>query len=72
MSHSPEVHQAIVKQMFQFMTKQPLAAYGLDRTESLTKSLQDNTYQVRTLLIELGLIICQPETSDGIAQSGAF
>jgi hypothetical protein len=72
MSNSPEVHQAIVKQMFQFMTKQPLAAYGLDRTESLTKSLQDNTYQVRTLLIELGLIICQPETSDGIAQSGAF
>jgi hypothetical protein len=72
MSNSPEVHQAIVKQMFQFMTKQPLAAYGLDRTESLTKSLQDNTYQVRTLLIELGLIICQPETSDGMAQSGAF
>jgi hypothetical protein len=30
---SPEVHQAIVKQLFQFFNKQPLAAYGLDQPE---------------------------------------
>lgn len=69
-SNSPEVHQAIVKQMFQFMTKQPLAAYGLDRTESLTKTLQENAYQVGPLMIEFGKVICHPQMQQGLAQSG--
>jgi hypothetical protein len=69
LSNSPEVHQAIVKQMFQFMTKQPLAAYGLDRTESLTKVLRDNAYQVGPLMTEFGQVICQPEAYQGLAQS---
>ena len=56
--------------MFQFMTKQPLAAYGLDRTESLTKTLQENAYQVGPLMIEFGKVICHPQMQQGLAQSG--
>ncbi|RLT14542.1 MAG: DUF1588 domain-containing protein [Planctomycetota bacterium] len=57
---SPEVHQAIVKQLFQFFVKQPLPAYGLDQSDSLTKSLQNHGFKVRPLMQDIGLLICQP------------
>jgi hypothetical protein len=57
---SPEVHQAIVKQLFQFFVKQPLPAYGLDQSDSLTKSLQNHGFKVRPLMHDIGLLICQP------------
>ena len=66
---SPEVHQAIVKQLFQFFNKQPLGAYGLDQPELLTKSLQNHGFKVRPLMQDIGLVICRPEPQSGIAQS---
>jgi hypothetical protein len=57
---SPEVHQAIVKQLFQFFVKQPLPAYGLDQSDSLTKSFQNHGFKVRPLMRDIGLLICQP------------
>ncbi|MCY3007789.1 MAG: DUF1588 domain-containing protein [Planctomycetota bacterium] len=60
---SPEVHQAIVKQLFQFFVKQPLPAYGLDQPELLTKSLQNHGFKVRPLMHDIGLLICQPPSS---------
>jgi hypothetical protein len=66
---SPEVHQAIVKQLFQFFNKQPLAAYGLDQPELLAKSLQNHGFKVRPLMQDIGLVICRPEPQSGLAQS---
>ena len=66
---SPEVHQAIVKQLFQFFNKQPLAAYGLDQPELLAKSLQNHGFKVRPLMQDIGLVICRPEPQSPLAQS---
>ena len=66
---SPEVHQTIVKQMFQFFHKQPLAAYGLEQPELLAKSLQSNGFKARPLMQEIGLLICRPQPLVDVAQS---
>jgi hypothetical protein len=68
LSESPEVAQATVRQMFQFFVKQPLAAYGLDRNESLAKYLAEKGYQARPLMLEIGLMICEVENPTEIAQ----
>lgn len=68
LSESPEVAQATVRQMFQFFIKQPLAAYGLDRNESLAKYLAEKGYQARPLMLEIGLMICEVENPTEIAQ----
>jgi hypothetical protein len=59
LAESPEVHQAIVKQLFQFFVKQPLPAYGLDQSDALTQSLQNHGFKVRPLMQDIGLLICQ-------------
>lgn len=50
------VHENFVEELFQFLVKQPLAAFGSDSKQRLMKHFVDNKYNVKKLLIEIGKV----------------
>lgn len=54
---SPESRQAFVQQMFHFLVKQPIRAYGADVPTSLGRSFLQNDQQIRMLLIEIATTV---------------
>lgn len=55
LADSPETHAAVVEQMFQYYTKQPILAYGLDRPAELRKAFEDRKLNLRSLAVEIAL-----------------
>lgn len=53
---SSDAQTAFVSRVFQYFTKQPIAAYGAERLEDLTDRFQDSNYNLRELLIEIAVI----------------
>lgn len=52
---SPETHAAVVQQLFQHETKQPILAYGLNIPAQLTKSFLESEYNLRKLAVEIAV-----------------
>jgi mono/diheme cytochrome c family protein len=52
---SEDAQSAFVSRVFQYMVKQPIAAYGADRHEILTKQFRDSGFNIRELLIEIAV-----------------
>jgi mono/diheme cytochrome c family protein len=50
---SEETQSAFVKQLFQYVVKQPVQAYGPDRLADLRRSFAENGFDVRKLLVEI-------------------
>ncbi len=50
------VHENFVEELFQFLVKQPLAAFGSDSKQRLMKHFVDNNFSVKKLLIEIGKV----------------
>jgi len=50
---SEEVHAAFVEQLFHYMVKQPIAAFGPDERARLRRSFAENDFSIRRLLVEL-------------------
>ena len=50
---SSEVHATFVRQLFHYMMKQPVTAYGADHVDRLVKHFTDNGFSVPQLLIEI-------------------
>lgn len=48
--------RAFVGQMFEFLVKQPVAAFGTDRLDSLTRSFREHDCSIRHLLVEIAVI----------------
>jgi hypothetical protein len=55
LADSPETHEAVVEQMFQYYTKQPILAYGLERPAELRKAFEDRKLNLRSLAVEIAL-----------------
>lgn len=55
LADSPETHAAVVEQMFQYYTKQPILAYGLERPAELRKAFEDRKLNLRSLAVEIAL-----------------
>ncbi len=63
MASSEEARDSLVRQMFQHLVKQPLPAYGLERTSQVAAGLESNAYTLRWLARTLAVIGTQPLTA---------
>jgi hypothetical protein len=50
---SDEVHAAVVEQMFHFLVKQPIRAYGPETLPQLTKSFVEHNFSLRQLTVDI-------------------
>ena len=69
LADSPESHAAIVQQLFQYLTKQPILAYGLDAPDRLQKSFVAQQFNLRKLAVEIALTAAMPKQSDPVASA---
>ncbi|MDP1798550.1 MAG: DUF1588 domain-containing protein, partial [Planctomycetaceae bacterium] len=53
LADSPESRQAFVQQLFHFLVKQPIRAFGADVPAALGRSFLQNDQQIRMLAIEI-------------------
>lgn len=61
---SDDSHRAFVERAFEHFVKQPIAAYGSDRLDRLTKQFQDSGFNIRELLIAIAVTAAkQPDTA---------
>lgn len=57
---SEEVHGAFAEQMFQYLVKQPILAYGADTRERLREAFAASGFDIRRLALEIGVIAAFP------------
>lgn len=53
LSASEETHAAFVEQLFHYLVKQPIRAFGVDRAERLRQSFAASGFSVRRLLVDI-------------------
>lgn len=53
LAETDETHSAFVEQLFQFLVRQPIRAFGPDMSPELRKSFDENGCQIRKLLVEI-------------------
>ncbi|HEY8505714.1 MAG TPA: DUF1588 domain-containing protein, partial [Gemmataceae bacterium] len=53
LADSPEVHEAFTAQLFHYLVKQPVHAYGPDTLAKLRESFARNGFSVRKLMVEI-------------------
>ncbi len=56
LANSEEAQQAFVERAFQHFVKQPIAAFGPDTLTQLTRSFQENDFNMRKLLVEIAVV----------------
>ena len=55
-AENPEAHRAFIRQLFNYMTKQPVDAYGKETHEKLRASFAASQYNVQSLLVEIATV----------------
>jgi hypothetical protein len=58
---SPETHTAFVEQLFQYLIKQPIRAYGLHKPDELRKAFEEKDFNIRRLVVEIVATSCEIE-----------
>jgi mono/diheme cytochrome c family protein len=53
LTNSEETSEALVIQMFQYLVKQPIGAFGTQKTVNLQRSFSDNHFNIRKLMSEI-------------------
>ncbi len=54
--HSEDSQRAFVSKAFQHFVKQPVAAYGPQRLDSLLQKFRDSNFNVQQLLVEIAVV----------------
>jgi hypothetical protein len=75
LADSNETHAAFVEQLFQYMVKQPILAYGSQQAAELEKSFAKNDFNMRKLMVDIvvaaaGTPRSGPSTQPGEAGPG--
>ncbi len=52
-AESGETHTALVEQLFHYMVKQPIRAYGALSLQEMTRQFEDDGFQIRHLLVQI-------------------
>ncbi len=60
---SEDCQRAFVEAAFEHFVKQPVAAYGPETSDRLTKSFQDSGFNIRQLIVSIAVIAVQPPTN---------
>ncbi len=53
LADSEEVHETFVEQLFHYVVKQPVRAFGVGKLAELRQSFAENRYNVRRLMVEI-------------------
>ena len=53
LARSDETHEAFVEQLFHYLVKQPIRAYGPRKLEDLRQTFADNRFSIRRLVTEI-------------------
>jgi hypothetical protein len=56
LASSEETQAAFVEQLFHYLVKQPIRAFGVDRPEQLRRSFAASGFNVRRLLVEIASV----------------
>lgn len=54
-----DCHRAFVESAFEHFVKQPIAAFGADQSDSLTRQFQDSGFNVRELIVSIATIVAE-------------
>ena len=63
LAHSEDCHHAFVEAAFEHFVKQPIAAYGSDTADKITKSFRDSGYNIRELLVTIAVTASRQPTA---------
>jgi hypothetical protein len=61
LTNSEESRAAFVEQLFHYLIKQPIRAYGSEKSPALQQAFQQNQYSIRKLLAEIVTSVAVPE-----------
>ena len=53
LADSPETHSAFVEQVFHFLVKQPIRAFGSNTRETLRASFVKDNFNIHRLMVEI-------------------
>ncbi len=53
LANSPEVHRSIVEQLFHYVVKQPVVAFGPSQLDELCDSFRRSKFSIKQLLVEI-------------------
>ncbi|RCS49437.1 DUF1588 domain-containing protein [Bremerella cremea] len=67
LASSEDAHRAFVSRAFQYFVKQPVAAYGPDKLDDLTRKFKESGFNIRSLLVEIAVISALEPHSKKIA-----
>ncbi|HET6882784.1 MAG TPA: DUF1592 domain-containing protein [Pirellulales bacterium] len=62
-----ETQAAFVEQLFHYLVKQPVRAFGADRAEQLRRTFAESGFNVRRLLIEMATVSAMDGKGDEVA-----
>lgn len=64
LASSDEVHATFVERLFQFVTKQPIRAYGPKTSLELQKRFVESGFNIKKLLVEIAVVASSPTPGD--------
>ncbi|MCX6367190.1 MAG: DUF1592 domain-containing protein [Armatimonadetes bacterium] len=67
LADSDEVHATFVERLFQFVTKQPIRAYGPKTSLELQKRFVESGFNIKKLLVEIAVVASSPTVNSGVA-----
>jgi hypothetical protein len=70
LADSPETHSAFVEQLFHFLVKQPIRAYGSNTRETLRASFVKDNFNIHRLMVEIVATAALPSPSEARAAVG--
>jgi cytochrome c553 len=56
LANSEEAHAAFVEQLFHYLVKQAVRAFGTDRPEQLRRAFAESGFNIRRLLVEIAVV----------------
>ncbi|HEX7377917.1 MAG TPA: DUF1592 domain-containing protein [Pirellulales bacterium] len=64
---SEETHAAFVEQLFHYLVKQPVRAFGIDRPERLRRVFAESGFNMRRLLVEIAVVSALEAAPEAVA-----
>jgi hypothetical protein len=64
LASSEETHSAFAEQLFHYMIKQPIRAYGLHALPKLRNKFAENEFSIRRLAMEIATTAALPRTDE--------
>lgn len=55
LANNEDAHRAFVERVFEYFVKQPVAAFGEDTLDELTRTFRDSQFNMRALIVEIAV-----------------